>query len=71
MMCIVLFASNALLTTLSHINIMTVLQGVALAASIVASVMVAVDHHKKIVCKRRMTKKEREEQKNKDHESDK
>ena len=59
--CLILFAGNMILSAASNaihtLGFMTILQGLALAASIVASIYVSVDHHLKIKWKKNPDKK--------------
>ena len=64
--CILLFAGNMLLNVVGSIGVMTLLQGLAMLASIVASVYVAIDHHKKIKWKKRKDKEDMESPKDRE-----
>lgn len=54
--CLILFAGNMMLSVVQTVGVMTVLQALALAASIVASSYVALDHHKKLSWKKKQDK---------------
>lgn len=60
--CLVLLAGNMILNAgtitdaIQSMGLMAILQGLALTASIVASVYVSIDHHKKIKWKKNQSK---------------
>ena len=65
--CLLLFAGNMLLNIVAAVGIMTFLQGLAMLASIVASIYVAIDHHKKIKWKKRQDRSANDHDKQNDN----
>ena len=55
--CLLLFAGNMLLNVVAAVGVLSFLQGVALVSSIVASIYVSIDHHKKIKWKKAQSRK--------------